>query len=63
MNKLDKLLKLFAKKKKASQVNFVPRETISVSINNNLYYVCVTCDENYQVKIILLDENYNIMQK
>ena len=34
MNKLDKLLKLFAKKKKASQVNFVPRETISVSINN-----------------------------
>lgn len=62
MNELEKLLKLFNKYKKSNHVNFNPRQTLSVKINNINYYVCLMCNNNFETQVVLLDENNNLIQ-
>lgn len=47
--------------KKTNTMNFIPRQTISVNIDDEKYYISLICDENYEVKAILLDEKNNII--
>lgn len=66
MSDLEKLFKLVEKVKyfkKSNNVNFVPRQTLSVNIGNVEYYISLICDDNFQVQVLLLDENNNLIQK
>ena len=66
MSDLEKLFKLVEKVKylkKSNDVNFVPRETLSVNINNVKYYISLICDDDFLVQVVLLDENNNLIQK
>ena len=47
-------------KEKMNEVNFVPRVTIPVIVDNKRMFVGLICDDNFKVKVVLLDENFNI---
>lgn len=67
MNKLEKLHNLVERIKKTmiskNNVNFIPRQTLSVNINNQTYYISLICDDNFQVQVVMLDEQNNIINK
>ena len=66
MDNLEKLFKLFGKAKhmkKTNNVNFVPRQTLSVNINNEEYYISLICNDKFQVQVVLLDQNNEIVYK
>ncbi len=58
------LKKIIAYKlKKLNNVNFLPRQTISVNIDSKIYYVSLIADENFQVKVVLLSEDNKILRE
>lgn len=67
MNELEILHKMSEKiksmKKSNNSMNFIPRQTISININNEKYYISLICDENWEVQVVLLDKNNNIIYK
>lgn len=67
MNELEILRKISEKikslKKSNNSMNFIPRQTISININNEKYYISLICDENWRVQVVVLDENNNIVYK
>lgn len=44
-------------------MSFIPRQTLSVNINNETYYISLICDNNFQGQVVLLDENNNVIYK
>ncbi len=44
-------------------MNFIPRQTISAKINNQNYYISLICDNNFQVQVVVLNENNNVIYK
>lgn len=44
-------------------VNFVPRQTLSIKVNDRELYISLICDDNFDVKVVLLDENNNIIDQ
>ena len=67
MNDIQFFNKVVGKLKRNNRTNnnvsFIPRQTLSVSIDDETYYVSLICDNNFQVQVVLLDENNNIMYK
>lgn len=67
MSKLEIFYNLSKKikniKKTNNNMNFIPRQTISININNEKYYTSLICDENFKIQVVLLDENNNIIYK
>ena len=48
---------------KKNNLDFVPRQTLIANINNKKHYISLICDENWQVKVVLLDEDNKIIYK
>lgn len=67
MNELEIFRNLSKKieslKKSNYNINFIPRQTISININNEKYYISLICDKNWQVQVVILDKNNNIVYK
>lgn len=57
----DKLKKL--KNSSNDNVDFIPRQTISVNINSKRYYMSLIADDDFQVKVVLLDDDNNVLQE
>lgn len=67
MNNIEILNKMVEKLKKmkmsTSNMNFIPRQTISVNINDKIYYISLICDNKFQVQVAILDESNNVIDK
>ena len=67
MNKLEKfhnLVEIIKKTKiSKSNVNFIPRQTLSININNQTYYISLICDDSFQLPVVILDNQFNIVNK
>ncbi len=49
------------KRGKNKNTRFIPRQTFSVNIDGLEYYISLISDDNFQVKVVLLDSNNSII--
>lgn len=67
MSDIEILNKIVRKLKKlnrsSNSVDFIPRQTLSIKINNENYYISLICNNNFQVQVVVLDENNNVVYK
>ena len=56
---VEKLMTIFRKNNVKKDMDVVPRETISVEMNQVSYYISLVCDDNFELHVVLLDENNN----
>jgi len=59
---LEQLFKIAEKFKKNKNLSFLPRQTISINTYEDTYYVSLICNDNFQVQLVLLDENNNLIE-
>ena len=59
----DKLLNLLNSNSTDKLTHYVPRQTLGVTINNEKYYISLICDDKWQVQVVLMDLNHNILDK
>ena len=63
MNYVDKLKDIKNKLLKfKNNLDFVPRQTLSVKIDDKQYYVSLICNNSFEVKLVLLDEFDNVIE-
>ena len=59
---LDKINALRKSNNNSKNSRFIPRQTFSVNINGVEYYISlICCDNNFDVKVVLLDSNNSIV--
>ncbi len=60
---LNKIGSIFRNNKggKNNSTRFIPRQTFSVNIDGLEYYISLICDDNFQVKVVLLNSNNSIV--
>lgn len=56
---VEKLIAMFRKTGSKKDMDIIPRQTISIEVNQTNYYISLICDDNFEVHVVLLDENNN----
>lgn len=56
---VEKLISIFRKNNVKKDMDVVPSQTISIEINEKNYYISLVCDDNFELHVVLLDENNN----